>query len=86
MEKYNLLYTQAFYNSLKSIPKKDVTRILRKTKSLANDPRPAESEKLVGKERYRIRLGNYRILYSIEDERLIVLVVKVGHRRQVYDR
>jgi mRNA interferase RelE/StbE len=86
MAKYNVLYTEAFYRSLKPIPKKDVTRILRKTRSLADDPRPVGSQKLSGQERYRIRQGDYRILYSIEDDQLIVIVVKVGHRREVYER
>lgn len=86
MAKYNVLYTEAFYRSLKPIPKKDVARILKKTKGLANDPRPAGSQKLSGQERYRIRHGDYRIIYSIEDDRLIVVLVKVGNRREVYDR
>ncbi len=86
MAKYNILYTEAFYRSLKPIPKKDVARILRKTKALAHEPRPIGSQKLSGQERYRLRQDDYRILYSIEDARLIVVVVKVGHRRQVYER
>jgi len=86
MGKYNVLYTEAFYRSLKPIPKKDASRILRKTKALADDPRPEGSQKLAGQERYRLRQGDYRILYSIEDERLTVVVVKVGHRREIYER
>lgn len=86
MARYNVFYTEAFYRSLKPIPKKDVTRILRRTESLADDPRPMGCQKLSGDEKHRIRQGDYRIIYSIEDERLVVIVVKVGHRRQVYDR
>lgn len=86
MAKYSVLYTEAFYKSLKPIPKKDAKRILQKTRSLAEDPRLLGSQKLAGQERYRIRQGNYRILYSIEEDRLIVVVVKVGHRREVYER
>ncbi len=84
MAKYSVLYTEAFYRSLKSIPKKDVARILRKARALAHDPRPPGCQKLTGEERYRIRQGDYRIIYSIEDDRLIVIVVKVGHRREAY--
>ncbi|MCC7307969.1 MAG: type II toxin-antitoxin system RelE/ParE family toxin [Acidobacteria bacterium] len=86
MAKYNVLYTEAFYKSLKSIPKRDVKRILRKTRSLAAEPRPFGCQKLAGQEKYRIRQGDYRIIYSIEDSRLVVVVVKVGNRREVYDR
>ena len=51
---------------------------------LAGDPRPRGCEKLAGGEQYRVRQGDYRIVYSVEDERLIVWVVKVGYRRDVY--
>ena len=86
MGKYKVLYTEAFYRSLRTLPKKDATRLLRKTEALADDPRPVGSQKLSGQERYRLRQGDYRILYSIEDDRLTVVVVKVGHRREVYER
>jgi mRNA interferase RelE/StbE len=62
----------------------DRRRVVEKIQSLADNPRPRGCEKLVGGERYRVRQGVYRIIYSIEDERLIVHVVKVGHRRDVY--
>ncbi len=52
--------------------------------ALAIDPRPTGSEKLSGHDLYRIRQGNYRVLYSIQDTDLVVLVIKVGHRRDVY--
>jgi mRNA interferase RelE/StbE len=86
MAKYSVLYTEAFYKSLKPIPKREVKRILQKTRSLADDPRPYGCQKLASQERYRIRQGAYRILYSIEDDQLIIVVVKVGHRREIYDR
>lgn len=86
MGKYKVLYTEAFYRSLKPVPKKDVLRILKKTEALAIDPRPMGSQKLAGQEQYRIRQGVYRIIYAIEDDRLIVELVNVGHRRDVYER
>jgi mRNA interferase RelE/StbE len=64
--------------------KKDRQRIVRKIGRLAEDPRPPGSQKLSGRDRYRIRQGPYRIVYAIEDDRLIVYVVKVGHRSDVY--
>jgi mRNA interferase RelE/StbE len=51
---------------------------------LAENPRPQGSQKLSGRDRYRIRQGVYRIVYSIEDDRLVVVVIKVGHRKDVY--
>jgi mRNA interferase RelE/StbE len=64
--------------------KKDRQRIVRKIGQLAENPRPPGSQKLSGRDRYRIRQGPYRIVYSIADDRLIVYVVKVGHRSDVY--
>jgi mRNA interferase RelE/StbE len=57
-----------------------VTRIRR----LADDPRPPGSERLSGEDRYRIRRGDYRVVYAIDDEQRIVEVVRIGHRRDVY--
>jgi mRNA interferase RelE/StbE len=72
---------------IESIPrKKDRQRVVQRIRSLAEDPRPAGCQKLSGYDRYRIRQGPYRILYSIEDDRLIVYVVRVGHRSDVYRR
>jgi len=87
MAKYKLLFTETFYRNLKSIPAKDTKRILSRIQLLADDPRPAGSQKLSGRpDRYRVRQGNYRIIYSIEDEQLVVVAVRAGHRRDVYDR
>jgi len=61
-----------------------LARIIEKIKNLAADPRPHESEKMEGGERYRIRQGDWRILYAIEDGDKTVTVVKVGNRREVY--
>ena len=84
MEPYRVIVKQSVSRDLKKIPKKDVRRILSAIRKLADNPRPPQSKKLSGQERYRLRQGNYRILYSIEDNRLIVCVVKVGDRRDVY--
>ena len=69
---------------LTQIPKEDVRRIVEAIRSLGDDPRPPGVQKLSGRERYRIRQGDYRIVYSIQDETQSVWVVKVGHRRDVY--
>jgi mRNA interferase RelE/StbE len=84
MASYELVFKKSVAKDLRPIPKKDVTRILRRIASLRDDPRPPGSEKLSGQERYRIRQGVYRINYEVTDEALIVTVVKVGRRKRVY--
>ncbi len=84
MANYELVFKETVAKDLRPIPKKDVQRILKKIDLLADDPRPNGSEKLSGVEKYRIRQGNYRILYTIEDTVVTVTIVKIGHRRDVY--
>lgn len=84
MAEYRILFRETVYKDLRTVPKGDLTKILDRIASLANNPRPSGSKKLTGQERYRIRQGNYRILYSIEDDILQVWVVTVGHRKDVY--
>ena len=84
MELYKIAFKKSVSKDLRKIPKKDVVRILEAVKALAENPRPPQPKKLSGQEKYRLRQGNHRILYSIEDEKLIIQVVKVGNRRDVY--
>ena len=84
MASYELAFKKSVAKDLRSFPKQDVKRIMQRIRSLADDPRPPGCEKLSGLERYRVRQGIYRIIYEIEDARLTVLVVRVGHRRDVY--
>jgi mRNA interferase RelE/StbE len=84
MASYELAFRKSVAKDLRALPKQDVKRIIQRIHSLADDPRPAGCEKLSSLERYRVRQGLYRIIYEIDDQRLIVLVVKVGHRRDIY--
>jgi mRNA interferase RelE/StbE len=84
MASYRIVFKRSVAKDLRRIPKKDVQRILKRIDALAEEPRPAGAEKLTGDEIYRVRQGNYRILYAIEDDIITVTVVKVGHRRDVY--
>ena len=84
MASYELAFRKSVAKDLRVFPKQDVKRIMQRIRSLADGPRPAGCEKLSDQERYRVRQGAYRIIYEIEDDRLMVLVVKVGHRRDVY--
>ena len=69
---------------LAKLPTIDVTKIMQRIELLAEDPKPAWSKRLSGREEYRARQGNYRILYVIEEQVKVVLVTKVGHRRNIY--
>ena len=84
MAVYSIFFKDSVRKDLGSIPKNDLLRIIERIGSLAEDPRPMGCEKLSGQEKYRIRQGNYRIIYSIQDTELTVWLVKVGHRREVY--
>lgn len=84
MESYRIVIKKSAAKEIESIEQKDRIRIIEKIRSLARDPRPAGCKKLSGRDKYRIRQGNYRILYQVLDNELIVNVVKVSHRRGIY--
>ena len=85
MARFEILIKQSAAKEIEAISrKKDRQRIVQRIRQLAEDSRPPGCQKLSGRDRYRIRQGPYRIVYSIEDDRLIVYVVKVGHRSDVY--
>jgi len=84
MASYKVVFRKSVAKDLRAIPKADVARILKRIDALAENPGGPGYEKLSGQERYRVREGVYRILYEIRDEVLVITVVKVGHRRDVY--
>ena len=84
MTRYNIFFKRSAVKDLGPIPKKDLRRIINRIKSLQEDPRPPGCEKLAGQDRYRIRQGNYRIVYAVQDQDLTVWIVKVGPRRDIY--
>ncbi|TFH32879.1 MAG: type II toxin-antitoxin system RelE/ParE family toxin [Myxococcales bacterium] len=86
MASYSVLITKTAAKELEVVPITDRKRIVSRIRTLAVDPRPPRAEKLSGEEKYRVRQGNYRILYGIIDDTLTVTVVKIGHRRDVYRR
>lgn len=70
---------------LEALPKKDRRRVAARIQALAADPRPPGCEKLAGQDNlYRVRQGRYRTLYTVDDAALVVVVYKIGHRREVY--
>jgi mRNA interferase RelE/StbE len=84
MVEYKVYFKKSVEKDFRTISKKDLQKILRRIGALAKDPRPSGHEKLTGQERYRVRQGRYRIVYSIQDKELTVWVVKVGHRKGIY--
>ena len=84
MASYSLFIKPSAVKEIESVPKKDRLKIIERIHCLAIDPRPPGCEKLSGHDKYRVRQGLYRILYTIKDSDLVVSVVKVGHRREVY--
>ena len=85
MAKYRILIKPSAVKEIEAIsPKKDRQRLVDRISKLSDNPRPPGCEKLSGQDKYRIRQGRYRIVYSIEDQDVIVYVVKVGHRKDVY--
>jgi len=84
MAKFEIEFRASVAKDLRCIPSDDVRRILARIRSLADDPRAPGCEKLSGQSYYRVRQGEYRIVYEIREAVLVVLVIKVGHRREVY--
>ena len=84
MERYEIRFLPSVRKDLGGITKAAVRRIIEKIDQLAENPRPPDCEKLTGSTLFRIRVGAYRIVYEIKDNDVIVVVVKVGHRRDVY--
>jgi mRNA interferase RelE/StbE len=84
MAAYRILFKKSVEKDFKVIPKNDLVKILERIETLAEDPRLPGCEKLTGQEKYRLRQGRKRILYSIQDDELTVWVVKVGHRKDIY--
>jgi len=84
MAKYKVTFKKSVAKDLRKIANPDIKRILGRIDELADDPRGAGCTKLSAQERYRVRVGLYRIIYEIQDTALVVQVVKVGHRSHVY--
>ncbi len=81
MARYEIVFRKSVAKDLRAFPKSDVRRVMQRIRALADDPRPPGCEKLSGLEQYRVRQGVYPIVYEIADKRLLVVVVRVGHRR-----
>ncbi|NOG85591.1 MAG: type II toxin-antitoxin system RelE/ParE family toxin [Candidatus Scalindua sp. AMX11] len=84
MAKYEVSVKKSAIKELENIPKKELQILVEKIQALSKEPRPRGSQKLSHKEQYRIRQGDYRAVYSIDDATLNVYIIKVGHRKEIY--
>ena len=82
---YKIEFTKAEEKQLAAVPNTDMKRIAKRIDKLATNPFPVDCKKLEGEDDiYRIRQGDYRILYSVFEKKLIVLILKIGHRKEIY--
>lgn len=84
MASYSLFIKKDAEKEIRALPKSDLKRIVQKIQSLSDNPRPEGCEKLKGEEGYRIRQGDYRVVYLIDDAERTVRIMRVGHRREIY--
>jgi mRNA interferase RelE/StbE len=81
---YKILIKPSAVKEIEAVPQRDRQRLVARIQGLSSDPRPPGSEKLSGQDKFRLRQGVYRIVYSVSDDQSSVLIVKVGHRKEVY--
>lgn len=81
---YDLVVKKSAERELRALPKHDLRRVTKRLQDLSYNPRSPGCEKLSGHDQYRIRQGDYRIVYAIDDAAHVVTLVKIGHRREVY--
>lgn len=84
MTPYRVVIKRSATKEIERLPVEARARVVDAIGALASEPRPRGCEKLSAQERYRIRVGDHRVVYSVADETVTVVVVKVGHRRDVY--
>jgi mRNA interferase RelE/StbE len=83
---YTIEFLRTAHEELSSLPKEAQRQIIKRVEALKNDPRPAGAEQLQGGEKLlRIRVADYRVVYTVEGKQLIVLIVRIGHRKEVYE-
>ena len=82
--KYQIEIERSALKNLKKIPAIDRNKVIRSIEKLALNPRPVGSKKLTGREGWRIRIGNYRVIYEIRELKCYILVLDIDHRKDIY--
>jgi mRNA interferase RelE/StbE len=81
---YSLSIPRTARKELEALPDRDLQRIVERIQRLAEDPTPTSAQKLSGQTAYRVRQGDYRIVYTVDHPRHEIVIIKIGHRREVY--
>ena len=84
MEFYKVIFIKSVKKDFRKIPKLEVSKILNEIAYLAKNPRSSKTKKIKGEKLYRLRVGNYRVIYDIQDNLMLIFVVKLGHRSDIY--
>lgn len=84
MEKYKIVFKKSAERELYKIQGKELHKIVQRVQGLKNNSKPSGAKKLTNHEHYRIRQGNYRIIYAIDESKSIITIFKIGHRKEVY--
>jgi mRNA interferase RelE/StbE len=84
MEFYKIIFTKNVKKDFRKIPKPEASKILNEIAELAKNPRSSKTKKLKGEKLFRLRVGNYRVIYDIQDNLMLIFVVKLGHRSDIY--
>ena len=83
-ELYSIRFKSSVKKDLRSIQKQDLLRILKALEGLAKDPRPSNAKPLTGRDAWRLRIGQYRAVYTINEQEITIEIIKIGHRKNVY--
>ena len=88
MTKYDIVFSKVAAKELRNLPKEEIKRVYAKSKELESNPRPAGCKKLAGEKEdlWRVRVGDYRIIYTINDTIFIIDIRRIGHRRDIYNK
>jgi mRNA interferase RelE/StbE len=87
MDSYSIAWKRSATQELKRLPREIVGRIVKAVEQLSTDPYPSGVRKLIGSEHtYRIRVGDYRVIYDVMASALVIEIIRVGHRRDIYNR
>ena len=84
MAPYRITFKPSVKKDLRGIPRHDVERILNSIESLSENPLPQNARSLTGRDAFRLRVGRYRVIYAIDNEQVVILIIKIGHRGGVY--